>query len=132
MTSRVVEGALDPTDLLRRTEDPASGALVVVTGGRGGTAPEGDGAAGDDGGAPRDLGEDAGAEALDRALGAIEDEALERFEVRRCRLRVRPAAPPGDPAVVAAVRARHRAAAFEAARWAVSSALERLPGRGGP
>jgi molybdopterin synthase catalytic subunit len=134
MTSRVAERALDPSDFLRETEDPATGALVVVTGGRGGTAPEGEGdrAAGEDGGDSPHAGEDAGAEALDRALGSIEEEALDRFDVRRCRLRVRPSAPPGASAVVAVVRAPHRAAAFEAARWTVASGLDRLPRRDGP
>lgn len=116
MTPRVVDGPLDPAGLARGAEDPASGALVVVTGARGGTDPAAD----------------ADAEALDRSLGSIEDETLDRFAVRRCRLRVRAGAPRGEPVVAAMVRAPHRGPAFDAARWAVASALERLPGHGGP
>lgn len=134
MTPRVVDGPLDPAGLARGTEDPASGALVVVTGARGGTDPAdgGDGGEEGDGGESRPAGGDAGAEALDRSLDSIEDEALDRFAVRRCRLRVRADAPRGEPAVAAMVRAPHRGPAFDAARWAVASALERLPGCGGP
>lgn len=127
MTSRLVEGALDPTELLRGTEDPASGALVVVTAG----ADEGElaasaGRAGTGTAGSRGNGGRAGDRGVEGVLADLEAEAVERFDVRRCRFRVRAGAPRDGPAVAAVVRAPHRGAAFDAGRWAVSSALERL------
>lgn len=123
MTTRVVEGALDPAGLARGTEDPASGALVVLAGSRDErTAAASGGRAGSG-----SLGAvDGSEEDVDGVLGELEDEAQARFDVRRCRLRVRADAPPGEPAIAAVVRAPHRRAAFDAARWAVTSALGRL------
>lgn len=106
-------GALEA--LLRATGDPASGALVVLRSGP--TAPDGGpGAAGAGGGAD---------------LTGLEEEALDRFEVRSCRLRA--ARDPGDapPSLTAVVRAPHRRAAFAAARWALAAARERLGDSGG-
>lgn len=108
MTDRVVEGPLAPAELAGGEDDPGAGALVVLTG-----------AAEDAAGA--------GARA-DRLLAELEDLVLRRTGARRCRLRFRPGAPPGEPAVVAAVRAAHRREAFEAARRAVAGARARLSG----
>lgn len=124
MTTRVVEGALDPAGLARGTEDPTSGALVVLTGSRDGRVAAASGGRRTGSGSLADV--DGSEEDVDRVLGELEDEARGRFDVRRCRLRVRADAPPGEPAVAAVVRARHRRAAFDAARWAVTSALGRL------
>lgn len=103
MTPGAADGPEDPGDLLRETEDPASGALVVLRG----DVPVPD-------------------RADDPELEAIEQEALRRFEVRACRLRVRRGDAPDGASVTAVVRAPHRRDAFEAARWSVAEARRRL------
>lgn len=126
MTRRVVDEPLDPESLVRGTADAESGALVVLSGpaaaADGSSAGEGSTEAG--GGAV--LGEAGGPEPAARALEELEEEVLDRFDVRRCRLQLRPDAPPDEPAIVAVVRAPHRRDAFEAARWAVASVRERV------
>lgn len=112
VTPRVVDGPLDPTPLVRSGGDPACGALVVLSG------PAGQGRGGGS----------AGAGGLERSLEELEEAAASRFGVRRCGLALRRDAPPGATEAVAVVRALHRAAAFEAARWALAAARERLRG----
>lgn len=139
MTRRVVEEPLDPSSLARGTEDAASGALVVLcepardVGDGGAGAPRGEGArpngtdGGPDAGRPETpAGEGPAERRAERTLEALEEEALDRFAVRRCRLRLRPGAPRGETAVVAVVRAPHRQDAFDAAQWAVAAVRERL------
>lgn len=109
-------GGAGPEELIRTTGDPASGALVVLRSGppgEHGSGPPSSGA----GPAPD--------------LAGLEEEALDRFEIRVCRLRA--AREGGDDGVVvtAVVRAPHRRAAFAAARWALAAALDR-PGAPGP
>lgn len=116
MTSRVVDGPPDPAPLIRSSGDPVCGALVVLTG----RAGEGD--------ADR-AGGGAGLEAF---LEELEEAALARHEVRRCRLALGRDRPTGEAEVVAVVRAPHRAAAFEAARWALTAVRDRLRGTGDP
>lgn len=117
-SDRVSGTPISAADLADGTGDPRSGALVVVCHP---AEPSGDA-----GGSPP-----VDAARLGRALAALEEEATQRFGVRRCRLRVRPDAPSDEAAVVAAVRAPHRAEAFEAARWIVDAALDRLTGEAG-
>ncbi len=96
-----------PEELIRTTGDPASGALVVL---RSGPSSSGAGPAPD--------------------LAGIEGEALDRFEIRVCRLRAAREGADDGVVVTAVVRAPHRRAAFAAARWALASALDR-PGATG-
>lgn len=105
---RVVDGPLDPASLVRGTADAASGALVALTSGHAGAG----------------LGPSAGRD-VERGIRDVERRARARFDVRRCRLEVRPGAPDGEPTAAVVVRAPHRAAAFDAARWAMTSALDR-------
>jgi molybdopterin synthase catalytic subunit/molybdopterin converting factor small subunit len=63
----------------------------------------------------------------ERAIAAIQEEAARRFGARlviRHRLGLVPA---GDASVVVAAAARHRAAAFEACRWAVEELKRTVP-----
>lgn len=125
MERRIADEPLDPDALARETRDEESGALVTVCD-RAPAGPARDGAGepgADDGGSGL------GARAIQRAerrLAELEDAAVGRFEVRRCRLQVRPGAPAGEPAVVAVVRAAHRSDAFDAAGWAVATVREQV------
>lgn len=132
MTRRIVDGPLAPGSLVGETPDPASGALVVLCGPAAAdpaaaAPPDEQGRAGREGSRPSDG-------RCGRILAELEEEILRRFGARRCRLRFRPNAPPGETALAAVVRAPHRRDAFEAARWAVAEARRRLsgpPARGG-
>lgn len=106
-------GGTGPEELIRTTGDPASGALVVL---RSGPATGRPGASSGGGDAPD--------------LAGIEEEALDRFEIRVCRLRAARGEADDGVVVTAVVRAPHRRAAFAAARWALASALDR-PGATG-
>lgn len=124
---RVTDGALDPTPLVRTSGDAASGALVVLSAAaaegptpRGGAAA---GAASGEGAEPRHA-----ATGLEEAVRAVERRALERFDVRHCRIQLRPSASGEERAVLTVVRAPHRGAAFDAARWATVSLLDRWAG----
>lgn len=116
MTSRVVDGPPDPAPLIRSSGDPACGALVVLSGpaGEGGADPAG------------------GGDGVEVFLEELEEAALARHEVRRCRLALGRDGPAGEGEVVAVVRAPHRAAAFEAARWSLAAVRDRLGGTGDP
>lgn len=106
-------GGAGPEELIRATGDPASGALVVL---RSGSAAGRAGAPGGAGSVPD--------------LSGIEEEALDRFEIRVCRLRAAREGAEDGVVVTALVRAPHRRAAFAAARWALAAALDR-PGAPG-
>lgn len=107
-------GGTGPQELIRTTGDPASGALVVLRSEPrgGGSEPPSSGA----GAAPD--------------LAGLEDEALDRFEIRVCRLRAAREGADDGVVVTAVVRAPHRRAAFAAARWALATARERVDGPG--
>lgn len=113
MARRVVDEPLDPEPEIRAVADPESGALVVLR------------APGADAGGPADP--DRARSFAEGVLEELEAETVRRFGVRRCALRHRPAAGPGEAAFLAVVRAPHRADAFEAAEWAMAEARERLP-----
>lgn len=117
MTDRVVEGPPDWAELLTGRGDPGSGALVVLTAAAGPLPATGGGEVA--------VGAEEG---TDRLLAELEEEVLRVTGARRCRIRLRPDAPPGEPAVAVAVRAAHRREAFEAARGALSGVRARLPG----
>ena len=119
MTSRLTESALDLASLLAETETAQAGALVVF-GGSVRIENEGKSVSGIDYSAYAPLAE--------KALAKIEAECLQRFDILRCRVIHRIGALKlGELSVLVVVRAAHRPAAFEAARWAIDTLKERVP-----
>jgi len=111
MARRVVDEPLEPGDEFGESPDPESGAVVVVTA----PAPDGGAPASDDDGS-----------AAEGDLEGVESDAVDRFDIRLCRIRIRPRAGDGEPGMLAVVRAPHRRDAFEAARWALDQVRTRL------
>ncbi len=63
-----------------------------------------------------------------KALGALRDEALERFDIIETRIVHRVArVTPGEQIVLIIVGAEHRAPAFEACRWLIDELKRRVP-----
>jgi molybdopterin synthase catalytic subunit len=115
----ICEEPLDLNELLRETEDPGSGALVVFVG----TVRDEN-----DGKPVEALTYEAHIPLAEKALEELECDVLSRFDVRRCRIRHRIGTlPPGEPSVVVVIRAAHRAEAFAAARYAIDELKERVP-----
>ncbi len=110
---------LDLNELLAETEDPACGGLVIFSGdirnhneGRKAVA----------------ITYEAHEVLASKVLQTIEDEVLERFETRQCRIQHRTGrVNVGESSVLVVVRAAHRAAAFEGARYAIDELKERVP-----
>jgi molybdopterin synthase catalytic subunit len=117
--SFVSSAPLDLARLLDETADERAGGLVIF------------------GGMVRD--ENLGAEVLrmryevhgplaSRAIETIEEEVLARFDVLRCRIQHREGfVELGEPSVWIVVRAKHRADAFEASRYAIDELKKRVP-----
>lgn len=110
---------LDLESLLEETADPGCGALVVFAG----TVRN------ENRGRPVErLSYEAHGELAEKTLARLEDEVVERFDVRECRLQHRTGTlAVGEPSVLVVVRAPHRAQAFEAGRWAIDELKERVP-----
>lgn len=108
---------LDP--LLAATESPECGALVVFAGtvrlhndGRKVTA----------------INYSAYAPLAEKAMADIEQATLQRFDITHCAIRHRIGdLAIGDMSVVVVVRAVHRAAAFEAGRYAIDTVKHQVP-----
>jgi molybdopterin synthase catalytic subunit len=67
-------------------------------------------------------------ERVEAELEAIASEALERFGAQRAYVSHRTGrVGVGEPSVVVAVSAGHRAAAFDACRWAIDTLKQRAP-----
>lgn len=116
MTSRLTQDELDIESLLAQTEDPECGALIVF----GGTVRLDDGV--------QTIDYTAYATLAEKALAEIEQETLQRFEIRHCRLVHRIGLLKlGELSVLVVVRAGHRGPAFEAARWAIDTLKARVP-----
>lgn len=114
--NRLTENALDVESLLMQTEDPDCGALVVF----GGTVRLDDGVQAIDYTAYAPLAE--------KALAEIEQETLQRFDIRHCRLMHRTGLLKlGELSVLVVVRGGHRGPSFEAARWAIDTLKARVP-----
>lgn len=114
--NRLIKQTLDIETLLTQTDDPDCGALVVF----GGTVRLDDGVQAIDYTAYAPLAE--------KALAEIEQETLQRFEIRHCRLAHRTGLLKlGELSVLVVVRAGHRGPAFEAARWAIDTLKARVP-----
>ncbi len=117
MTTWVTEAELDLDGLLRETDDPSCGALAVFAG----TVREQN-----EGRAVTGMTYEAHPVLAARTLAALEREALERFDIARCRIQHRIGALAlGDVSVLVVVRSPHRGAAFEAAQWAIDTLKER-------
>jgi molybdopterin synthase catalytic subunit len=116
MTSRLTTDVLDIEALLTQTEDPECGAMIVF----GGTVRLDDGV--------QSIDYTAYAPIAEKVLAEIEQEALQRFDIRHCRLVHRTGLLKlGELSVLVVVRAGHRGPAFEAARWAIDTLKVRVP-----
>ncbi len=109
--------ALEP--LLQETEDPGSGALVVFYGTVRNT---------NEGRPVTSMAYEAHVSMAERVLAAIEQEVLDRFDVRRCRIQHRVGhLELGEPSVIIVVRAAHRADAYAASRYAIDELKQHAP-----
>ncbi len=115
----VTREPLDLDALLAETEDPGSGALAVF----GGTVREMN-----DGRPVSGMTYDGHTSMGAKVLARLEEQAIERFGVRRCRIIHRIGALElGETSVYVVVRSAHRGSSFEAARWAIDTLKEELP-----
>jgi molybdopterin synthase catalytic subunit len=114
--TRITDQVLDIESLLTQTDDPDCGALVVF----GGTVRLDDGV--------KAIDYTAYAPLAEKALAEIEQETLQRFDIRHCRLLHRTGMLKlGELSVVVVVRGGHRGPTFEAARWAIDTLKQRVP-----
>ena len=119
MPARLTDSELDLAGLLAETDTAEAGALVVF-GGTVRIVNEGRRVAG--------IHYSAYAPLAEKTLADIERECLQRFEILRCRVVHRGGALKlGELSVLVVVRAAHRPAAFEAARWAIDTLKQRAP-----
>jgi molybdopterin synthase catalytic subunit len=119
MSEHITEQRLELEALLAQTESPDCGALVVFAG----TV-----RVHNDGREVASIEYSAYAPLAEKALAEIEQETLRRFDITRCEIRHRIGAMQvGDMSVVVVVRAAHRAAAFEAGRYAIDTVKQRAP-----
>lgn len=119
MSRWITDEPLDLDALLRETEDHASGALVIFTG----TVRNEN-----DGQPVSALTYEAHVPLAEKTLRQIEEEVLERFPVRRCRIQHRIGTLQlGEPSVYVVVRAGHREEAFLAARYGIDEVKARAP-----
>lgn len=108
---------LDITRLLDETEDDHCGALVVFTGTVRNHHDEQ---------AVLRLSYSANEVMASRTIRKVEAEALNKFEITQCRIEHRIGnLNVGDTTVIAVVRAAHREAAFEAAKYAIDEVKKR-------
>lgn len=115
----ILDAPLDLAPLLAETEDPACGALVVFVG----TVRNEN-----DGQPVEGMTYEAHVSMAEKVLRQIEDEVLNRFDVRRCRIQHRIGTLRlGEPSVIIVVRAAHRAAAYDASRYAIDQIKQRAP-----
>ncbi len=119
MASHLTENELDLASLLAETGTAEAGALVVF----GGTV-----RIENDGKCVNGMTYSAYAPLAEKTLADIEAECLRKFSILRCRLLHRTGTLKlGELSVLIVVRAAHRAAAFEAARWAIDTLKQRVP-----
>ena len=119
MSRWITEKPLELEKLLQETEDPGSGGLVIFCG----TVRNEN-----DGKRVRAITYEAHVPLAEKVLREIEEEALSRFDVRRCRIQHRVGRLQlSEASVIVVVRAAHRAEAFEAARYAIDELKQRAP-----
>ncbi len=110
---------LELTALLAETEEPAAGALAIFVG----TVRDEN-----EGRRVTGITYEAQPALASRALAAIEQEALARFRIQRCRLVHRTGTlAVGEASVVIVVRSAHRDEAFQALRYAIEELKARVP-----
>lgn len=110
---------IDLMDLLAETADPAAGALVVFSGTvrntHGGKSVE-------------RLDYSSHPPLVEKVLGELEQEIIEKFDVLQCRIVHREGTLEiGEDSVLVVVRAGHRPEAFDAARYAIDTLKKRTP-----
>lgn len=113
------DAPLDLDALLSETADPSCGALVVFSGTvRNHHA----------GKEVEHLNYTAHAALVEKVLGELEQETIERFGVAQCRIIHRQGdLQVGEDSVLVVVRSAHRGEAFEAARYAIDTLKQRAP-----
>lgn len=115
----ISEAPLDLDALLRETDDPTCGGLVVFCG-TVRNENEGQPVSG--------MTYEAHVTMAAKVLRALEVEVLARFPVRHCRIQHRVGTLQlTEPGVIIVVRAAHRAEAFEGARYAIDEIKKRAP-----
>jgi len=115
----ITDQPLELEPLLRETDDHSSGALVVFYG----TVRD------ENEGRPvQSMTYEAHVGLAEKVLAEIEQEAITKFGVRRCRIQHRIGhLELGEPSVLIVVRAGHRAEAYAASRYAIDELKERAP-----
>ncbi|MBI5958979.1 MAG: molybdenum cofactor biosynthesis protein MoaE [Chloroflexi bacterium] len=113
----IVDSPLELEPLLRETEDPGSGALVIFYG----TVRN------ENEGRPvQAMTYEAHVALAEKTLNEIEAETLEKFGVRRCRIQHRIGTLQlGEPSVLIVVRGGHRTEAYAASRYAIDEVKQR-------
>lgn len=115
----ICDTSFDLAALLSETEDVSSGALVIFYG----TVRDEN-----DGQPVHSMTYEAHVALAEKVLAEIEQEALTRFQVRRCRIQHRIGLLQlGEPSVIIIVRAAHRGAAYDASRYAIDELKQRAP-----
>ncbi len=110
---------LDLNELLAETEDPACGGLVIFSG---------DIRNHNEGRCAVAITYEAHDVLASQILATIEQEVIERFGARQCRVQHRTGrVNVGESSVLVVVRAAHRGPAFEGARYAIDELKERVP-----
>jgi molybdopterin synthase catalytic subunit len=115
----IVDTPLELEPLLRETEDPGSGALVIFYG----TVRN------ENEGRPvSGMTYEAHITLAEKAMQEIEAETLVKFGVRRCRIQHRIGSLQlGEPSVLIVVRGGHRAEAYAASGYAIDEVKQRAP-----
>lgn len=118
-TRHLQQEPLDLGALLQETQDPASGALVVFSGTVRNQF---------EGKAVARLEYSSHPALVEKMLGRLEQEVIERFGVQQCRIVHREGMLEiGEDSVFVVVRAAHRGDAFAAARYAIDELKQRAP-----
>jgi molybdopterin synthase catalytic subunit len=104
---------------MTETEDPGSGALIIFTGE----------VRNHNDGRPVDaVTYEAHMEIGERVIREIENEVLDKFDISRCRIQHRIGyLKVGEASIVIVVRSPHRAAGYEASRYAIDEIKHRTP-----
>lgn len=115
----ISKNPLDLQRILDESEDPSCGGLVIFSG----TIRDHN-----EGKDVEGITYDAHPELASKVLEELEQEVLQKFEVKQCRLQHRTGKIElGEPSVYVVTRSVHRAEAFEAAKYAIDELKERAP-----
>jgi len=115
----ISKNPLDLQRILDESEDPSCGGLVIFSG----TIRDHN-----EGKDVQGITYDAHPEIASKVLEELEQETLEKFDIKQCRLQHRIGhIGLGEPSVYVVTRSVHRADAFEAAKYAIDELKERVP-----